>query len=216
MSQSRNTIFYCAIAAAFASIGGIAWWLGLEESGGSSHSTVVDSPSEGDAQPALSTPMPSRRPSEQVEVLQPANPQIPTAVRNNRTITPTELIWEINRTVDASERADTVRALVAIDTPASLALVTSLWKTERHPDVKEALLGAIAETDHETDAAAKIAILGSGLVGQARNVRRAAIDALLQFDNPTATAHLRKAAKSDPDKELREIARELLEGTGRE
>ena len=169
-----------------------------------------------DEQPSLNTPIPSQRTSEQVEVLQPANPPIPTAVRNNRTITPTELIWEINRTVDASERADTVRALVAIDTPASLALVTSLWKTERHPDVKEALLGAIAETDHETDAAAKIAILGSGLVGQARNVRRAAIDALLQFDTAAATAHIRKAAKSDPDKELREIARDLLEGTGKE
>ena len=85
-----------------------------------------------------------------------------------------------------------------------------LWKNERHPNVREALIGAIAETDHDTDAAAKVALLGSALSGQARNVRRAALDGLIQFSTPAAKAYLRQAVTSDPDKELREIARELL------
>ncbi len=206
MSQSRNITIYALIAASVAIIAIAAWWL-TPDAMPPAHPSPVEASRAQSTRSFSPTPTiaeASQPKSTSGDDVQPAKASpVPT-------ITPEELVREIHQTTDPAERAQTICVLVSIDTPASLAEVVRLWKNERHPNVREALIGAIAETDHDTDAAAKVALLGSALSGQARNVRRAALDGLIQFSTPAAKAYLRQAVTSDPDKELREIARELL------
>lgn len=206
VSQSRIAFIYASIAASAAVIAIAVWWLTPDAVPPAQPSPVkaigVQSTHSFSPTAAIAEPSQPKSPSD--DDAQPAKaPPVPT-------ITPEELVREIHQTSDPTERAQTICALVAIDTPASLAEVVRLWKNERYPNVREALIGAIAETDHDTDTAAKVALLGSALSGQARNVRRAALDGLIQFSTPAAKAYIRQAATSDPDKELRDIARELL------
>jgi hypothetical protein len=94
------------------------------------------------------------------------------------------------------------------DTSAVLA-IQRLFRTERHPKVKVALLANLADINADASLDARLSLLTAALHGQPREVRMAALDSLAQLDDPRVPLALKQTITADPDHEVRELATAL-------
>ncbi len=114
---------------------------------------------------------------------------------------------EYLRTTDAADRARLAPALASLDDADANETVARLFRIERVAAVREALVSALADTQRDTHLEAKLRLVTAALDrGQPRNVRRAALDVAAYLEDPRGLQLLRRAAKSDPDHELRDTA----------
>lgn len=118
-----------------------------------------------------------------------------------------EMEREYLRTTDPRERAATAAAVVSIGTAEAVAAAARLFYNERDPRAREALIAALADLPAEDFLDARLPLLTKAMArSQPRSVRTAALDVLATLDDPRARALLLRAARDDPDKELREAA----------
>ncbi len=118
-----------------------------------------------------------------------------------------ELEREYLRATDPRERATAAAAVVSIGTAEAVAAAARLFYNERDPRAREALIAALADLPAEDFLEARLPLLTKALArSQPRSVRTAALDVLAALDDPRALALLLRAAREDPDKELREAA----------
>ena len=68
--------------------------------------------------------------------------------------------------------------------------IQMLFRTERHPKVKAALLAGLGDMDVTLAPEIRHQLLASALRGEGREVRSTALDILGEDDSPTATALL--------------------------
>jgi HEAT repeats len=108
-------------------------------------------------------------------------------------------------------RVEIITEIVGHNDASAVGAIARLFKSERTPSVKEALIAGLADIDPEAAPAERFTILAGAIRGQPRNVRTTAIDLLSQSDEPRDIALLAKAAVEDPDGEVRELAREILD-----
>ncbi len=89
---------------------------------------------------------------------------------------------------------------------AAVAALGRLFQAEAHPTVKVALLARLDEIDRDIAPEQRLRTLAAALRGQSREVRTTALDCLAQLDDPQVAPLLRQSMKSDPDREVRDIA----------
>ena len=118
-----------------------------------------------------------------------------------------EMESEYRRTADPRERANAAVSVVSIGTAEAVAAAARLFHTERDPRAREALVAALADLPADEFLDVRLSIYTEALArSQPRSLRTAALDALAALDDPRSLALLRRAAREDPDKELREAA----------
>jgi hypothetical protein len=137
----------------------------------------------------------------------PPNPATVAKVQNELSVT--ELIDKIRSAVATEERVDHVQDLAGRNTVEAVMAIQMLFRTERHPKVKAALLAGLGDMDVALVPEIRRQLLATALRREGREVRSTALDLLGEDDSPTATALLGQAMKSDPDQELRDVAAEL-------
>lgn len=133
-----------------------------------------------------------------------------SAVARPRIIQTPELVADYLRIENVRERGDLARSIASMDDAASLREIVTLFHRSRHPDEREALIAALGDTDFGTELDGKLSLLASALVGQARNVRSAALGVVGRIEDPRAVALVKKVARTDPDNEVREAAKAFI------
>ena len=137
-----------------------------------------------------------------VPVVLPSTPR--PARLKERTIT--ELVQQIRSTNGVDDRLGLIQELAGRNSAEAVLAIQQLFVMERHPKVKAALLSGLSDIDASLVPAVRLQILTTALQGEAREVRSTALDLLSETELPAATALLERAMKSDPDRELREVA----------
>ena len=133
-----------------------------------------------------------------------------SAVARPRIIQTHELVADYLRIENVRERGDLARSIASMDDAASIREIVTLFHRSRHPDEREALIAALGDTDFGTELDGKLSLLASALVGQARNVRSAALGVVGRIEDPRAVALVKKVARTDPDHEVREAAKAFI------
>ena len=133
-----------------------------------------------------------------------------SALARPRTIQTHELVAEYLRIDNVRDRGDLARSIASMDDAESLREIVTLFHRARHPDEREALIAALGDTDFSTELDGKLSLLASALVGQARNVRSAALGVVGRIEDPRAVALVKKIARTDPDHEVREAAKAFI------
>ena len=137
-------------------------------------------------------------------------PSVRSAPKISPTVQTRELVAEYLRIQDVRERGDLARSIASMDDSESLREIVTLFHRSRHPDEREALISALGDTDFSTELDGKLSLLASALVGQARNVRSAALGVVGRIEDPRAVALVKRVARTDPDHEVREAAKAFI------
>ena len=107
---------------------------------------------------------------------------------------------------------NSAQQLASLEAPEGIQALNRLFTRAQNYRQRVALIGALADSHSDATLATKLAILQTAMApAQARQVRSAALDVALQLDDPRALALIRRAAKEDPDSQIRELARTALE-----
>lgn len=107
---------------------------------------------------------------------------------------------------DASLRAAAVDALRRLDSPDAFASLSQLASTDPSPQVRAEALGSL----EKQPATLALPLLATALEDGDVSVRRAAVQALGQRDEPEATTLLQQARDRDPAPAVRSLASKLL------
>ncbi len=134
-----------------------------------------------------------------------------SAVARPVTVQTRELVAAYLHIEDVRERGDMARSIASMDDAESLHHIATLFHRSRHPDEREALIAALGDTDFSTELDGKLSLLASALVGQARNVRSAALGVVGRIEDPRAVALVKKIARTDPDHEVRDAAKAFID-----
>jgi hypothetical protein len=119
--------------------------------------------------------------------------------------------------LEGGQKEAQLEAVVEIAGHNSEAAVESLariFSRGRDSEVKESILARLADIDPEAAPVARIGLLERALFGQPRNVRLTAVDLLGQSEDPRALIALRRAAREDSDKLIREAAAAIADAVG--
>jgi hypothetical protein len=122
-----------------------------------------------------------------------------------------ELESRFRKEADTAARLDLVTEIAGHNDAAAVTAISRLFKTERNSAVKETLIASLGDIDSEAAPGERLAILANAIRGQPRNVRSTALDVLGQSEEPHAIALVKKTAADDPDKDIREAARAILD-----
>lgn len=205
----RRTLLIAGLAA-----GGAAGWYFLGEV-----AVAPGPPSREPARPAvLGTPMAmplesSAPPDAPLPAVPPIReprlaPAEPSPVAN-----PHPPVAELERRfrgADASgERSDLAHAIAGRNDAAAVLALGRIFRTERNPVVKAAILSALGDVDASVAPGERLATLDSALRGQPRDVRIAALGSLTQLKDPRSLALLLHASQEDADVFVRETAAAL-------
>ncbi len=137
-------------------------------------------------------------------------PAAPLAPLPGIEATAAELEQRFRATRDLPAQLDLLDEIAGRNDDEAVRVIGRLFPSARHPELKETLIAKLADIDPEAAPEERFRILDSALRNQPRNVRSAAIDVLAQSDEPQALALLRRSAREDPDRPLREAAGEIL------
>ena len=114
------------------------------------------------------------------------------------------------RSADASgERSDLARAIAGTNNAEAVIALGRIFRSERHPAVKVAILSALGDVDASVAPEERLATLAAALGGQPRDVRITALGSLTQLTDPRALAFLLRASQEDPDAFVRGAAAAL-------
>ena len=103
----------------------------------------------------------------------------------------------------STKRVELSREIAAGNDAEAVQAIGRLFRTERHPAVKLALLTNLADIDETEAPAARFQIAADALRGESREVRMTALGLLNRFEDRSATALLHEAMLRDPDHEVR-------------
>jgi HEAT repeat protein len=110
-----------------------------------------------------------------------------------------------------AERVNLIRALGEFQTVASAGVLARIFAREKRLDAKMKVLEVMADNREETCREVKLSILCAGVADtQSRQVRLAALGALLDVDDPRLPRILQKMA-ADRDPLIRSEAAEALQ-----
>jgi hypothetical protein len=208
-SWAGKTLAFAAILALSAA----AWW--AWPGTGDDH----DFP----AQPsnASSTPKPAETSSAVRENGSPANfpNDVPGAKPARITATPPEaspreLEQRFLGTQEKDAQIDVVAEIAGHNNADAVQTLARVFRQARDPVVKETILSRLADIDPEVAPFERIDLLQGALFAQPRNVRLTALDVLAQSEDPRALLAVRRAAREDPDKLIREAAAAIAEAVG--
>jgi hypothetical protein len=119
-----------------------------------------------------------------------------------------ELIEKIRNCGRTEERLELVEDLSGRNTAEAVKAIHFVFLTEKHPKVKAAMLAGLGDMDAGLAPDTRLQLLTTALRGEAREVRSTALDLLAENESPAATALLSQTMKTDPDREIRDVATE--------
>ena len=110
---------------------------------------------------------------------------------------------------DFTERVQGIFQLSDLGTPEALSVLGRLFQKEQDPDLRIQVLNSLFDIEGQDDK--KTALLAAGAAtNQPKEVREAAIDALGDIEAKRALPIL-QALLNDPDEDLREHAKDVIE-----
>jgi hypothetical protein len=128
-----------------------------------------------------------------------------------RAVTLAEIEAEYSKADTLEAREEAARSMASMDSPEAVASLSRLFAARSEYPDRVAIIGALDDCQSAAALEAKLGLLGRALAAnQPREVRRAAIDAAAQLDDPRAIDLLRRAAKDDSDPQIRELASSVL------
>jgi len=119
---------------------------------------------------------------------------------------PRELEQQFLATREKDAQIDLAAEIAAHNNADAVQTLGRVFRQARDSSVKESILAHLADIDPQAAPIDRIELLQGALFGQPRNVRLAALDVLGQCEDPRALLALRRAAREDPDKLIREAA----------
>ena len=209
--QPNRTLFPLSIAFLILLVAVCAYWAtsGPVEPDASSVRAPVVAPREVVVKETPAGPVVRDSEADQTSSAAEARPA-QSALARPRTIQTHELVAEYLRVQNVRERGDLARSIASMDDAESLREIVMLFHRSRNPDEREALIAALGDTDFSTELDGKLSLLASALVGQARNVRSAALGVVGRIEDPRAVALVKRIARTDPDHEVREAAKAFI------
>ncbi len=202
-----NHLLSCAAFTALMVIGGSIFFLQHDQESAAPIATPKPSP-------VMVEPAPIRREETPPPMPVAASAPMPMPIPPRPPMSqPTALMLEnqFRAARRTEERIDLAGELAGLNNAEAVQSIGRLFRTERHPKVKMALIAGLADISQETDEAGKRTMLGEALNRQPRDIRVAALDVLSQLDDAQSLALLRRAITFDPDKEVRETATALYQ-----
>ena len=121
-----------------------------------------------------------------------------------------ELENTFRRIREPKTRVAFAKQIAGFNDAAAVQSIARLFQKEPSPVVQEALLSALSDIDAQENPEVRLGVLADGLRRSARNVRLTALHSLESIEETQVTELLREASRSDPDREVREVAAELL------
>jgi hypothetical protein len=125
-----------------------------------------------------------------------------------------ELEREFLSNGEKDTQLEAVAQIAGHNTEAAVESLARIFSRVRDSEVKESILARLADIDPEAAPVARITLLERALFGQPRSVRLTAVDLLGQSEDPRALLALRRAAREDSDKLIREAAAAIAEAVG--
>ena len=123
----------------------------------------------------------------------------------------TDLERQFQNTRDATVRIGLVGEIAVFNDANAVRAIARLFSLEKLPDVKVALLAKLGDINPDEATDTRYGILSAALERQPRDVRTTALEVVEAFDDPRADQLLVRASATDPDNEVRNIAKSFLE-----
>jgi hypothetical protein len=108
------------------------------------------------------------------------------------------------------ERIELAEEIAGFDNAQSVNSMARLFHSETHPQVKVAMIAKLADIDSEAAPDVRLSMLAAALDRQPRDVRTTALEVLEALDDGRAEALLQKSSRTDPDREVRDLAKTFL------
>ena len=210
---SGNTIgLGLATAAALVAVGIYGWG-----EMGSTTGTRIDSSRTQSAKRLGTIHLAESTPPEQTSFI--SVPVIPSEVppvstlrqSSKKPISIPDLERQFQNTRDATARIGLVDEIAVFNDANAVRAIARLFSLEKLPDVKVALLAKLGDIDPDEATDTRYGILSAALERQPRDVRTTALEVVEAFDDPRADQLLVRASATDPDNEVRNIAKSFLE-----
>jgi hypothetical protein len=138
----------------------------------------------------------------------PVVPQSP-AIIAQQTPSLSELESQFRSTYDKEDKRDTLKAIAGWNNAEAVAVLSRLFKGEKHPASREAVIVALGDIDARENVPVRLDLLAAASQRQPRDIRTTALDLLESTEDPRATQLIAQMMRTDPDKEVREAAKAI-------